>query len=60
MGSLDEQQEQPKEVSKCITIALPKSNPNMRDLINTELDNGWHLATSFYDTTWDELRIVFT
>jgi hypothetical protein len=48
------------EVSKVITIALPRSNPNVRDDINAVLDDGWHIATSIYDSSRDEIRIVFT
>ena len=49
-----------KEKSKTITIGLPKSNPNIKTDIDAELDSGWHIATSFYDTVRDEVRIVFT
>lgn len=49
-----------KDKSKTITIALPKSNPNIKIDIDAELDNGWHIATSFYDSSRDEVRIVFT
>jgi hypothetical protein len=60
-GTLDKRGDnKPKEKSKVITIALPKSNPNMKTDIDAELDNGWHIATSFYDTSRDELRIIFT
>jgi hypothetical protein len=60
MGTLDERQEIEKEVSKVITISLPRSNPNMRDDINAELDKGWHIAASIYDSSRDEIRITFT
>ena len=49
-----------KDKSKTITVSLPKSNPNLKIDIDAELDNGWHIATSFYDSTRDEVRIVFT
>lgn len=60
MGTLDERQEIEKEVSKVTTISLPRSNPNMKDDINAELNNGWHIAASIYDSSRDEIRIIFT
>ena len=33
-----------KEKCKMLRITLPRSNPNIRDDINAELDNGWHIA----------------
>jgi hypothetical protein len=49
-----------KQASKAITIGLPKSNPNIKTDIDAELNNGWRIATSFYDSTRDELRVIFT
>ena len=49
-----------KQKSKTITIGLPKSNPNIKTDIDAVLDDGWQIATSFYDSTRDEARIVFT
>lgn len=59
MGSLDLQPDRVNEKSKLITIALPMSNPNIKSAIDTELGNGWHIATSFYDSSRDEVRFVF-
>jgi hypothetical protein len=59
MGSLDQTPEREIEKSRVITISLPRSNPNMKSDIDAELDNGWHIQTSFYDTSRDELRIIF-
>jgi hypothetical protein len=50
----------PREKSKTITVGLPKSNPNIKTDIDAELDQGWHIATSFYDVQRDEVRIIFT
>lgn len=49
-----------KDKSKTIKIGLPKSNPNIKTDIDAELDNGWHIATSVYDSTREDLIIVFT
>ena len=51
--------DRPIQVSKVITISLPRSNPNMKDDINAELDNGWHIEALFYDSVRDEARIIF-
>ena len=48
------------EKSKVIKIALPRSNPNIKSDIDAELDNGWHIATSFHLPTTDQVVIVFT
>ena len=51
----------PIEKSKILRITLPRSNPNIRDDINAELDNGWHIATSMYfNDGSDRLLIIFT
>ena len=49
------------EKTKILRISLPRTNPNIRDDINAELDNGWHIATSMYlGETADELLIIIT
>jgi len=60
MGTLDSAGQRRKEKSKLITISLPKSNPNIKTDIDAELDNGWHIASSFYDSVRDDVRIIFT
>jgi hypothetical protein len=59
MGTLDETNALPVHASRSITIDLPKSNPNIQTQINTELDLGWHLVTSVYDSSRDEIRVFF-
>jgi hypothetical protein len=49
-----------KEKSKILRISLPRTNPNIRDDINAELDSGWHIATSMYLQADDALLIIFT
>jgi len=49
-----------KEKSKTIKIPLPKSNPNIKTDIDAELDAGWHIETSVYDSTREDLIIIFT
>ena len=49
-----------KEKSKVIKIALPRSNPNIKSDIDAELDAGWHIATSMYMATDNDLLIIFT
>lgn len=61
MGSLNKSgASRPVEKSKTITIALPKSNPNIKTDIDAELDNGWHIAGVWYDSSRDEVRYTFT
>jgi hypothetical protein len=51
-----------KEKSKILRITLPRSNPNIKSDIDTELDDGWHIAggpVHFNDGS-DRLLIVFT
>jgi len=50
----------PKEKSKLITISLPANNNVFKTDIDAELDNGWHIASSFYDSSRDNVRIIFT
>ena len=33
-----------KEKSKILRITLPRSSPNIKDDIDAELNNGWHLV----------------
>ena len=49
-----------KEKSKILRIALPRSNPNIKADIDAELDDGWHIATSMYMATDNDLLIIFT
>ena len=61
MPTLDKgQKENVIHKSKTITIALPKSNPNIKTDIDAELDNGWHIQSSWYDSSRDEVRYTFT
>ena len=48
------------EKSKVIRFDLPRTNPNIKSDIDAELDNGWHIATSFHLPTTDQVVIVFT
>ena len=49
-----------REKSKILRIALPRSNPNIKADIDAELDAGWHIATSMYMATDNDLLIIFT
>ena len=49
-----------KDKSKVISIDLPANNASMKTAIDAELDNGWHIATCFYDSTREKARIIFT
>ena len=49
-----------REKSKILRIALPRSNPNIKADIDAELDSGWHIATSMYMATDNDLLIIFT
>lgn len=61
MGSLNKQGGgKPKEKSKLITIALPANNNVFKTDIDAELNNGWHIADCFYDSSRDNVRIIFT
>ncbi len=60
MGSLNQTPNKPKEKSKVITIDLPANNTAVENAVNNELDKGWHIATSIYDSTREKLRIIFT
>lgn len=48
------------EKSKILRISLPRSNPNIKADIDAELDSGWHIATSMYMGTDNDLLIIFT
>jgi len=50
----------PKQVSKVLKIDLPRSGPLMKDDINAVLDEGWILMASYFDSTRDEVRFIFT
>ena len=60
MGTLDETNQLPKQVSKVLKISLPRSGPLMKDDINTVLNDGWFISTSYYDSSRDEVRFIFT
>lgn len=60
MGSLNQTPNRPKEKSKVITIDLPANNNVIETAVNSELDKGFHIATSIYDSTREKLRIIFT
>ena len=60
MGSLDEQPLRSTLISKVLKISLPRTGPLMKDDINTVLNDGWHIAASYYDTSRDEVRFIFT
>lgn len=60
MGTLDTVGQRRKEKSKTITVSLPRSNPNIKTDIDAELDNGWHIAGVWYDSSRDEVRYTFT
>jgi len=49
-----------KQVSKVLKITLPRSGPLMKDDINAVLTDGWMLMTSYYDSSRDEVRFIFT
>ena len=49
-----------KDKSKVISIDLPANNAAVKTAIDDELDNGWHISTSIYDSTREKWRIVFT
>jgi len=49
-----------REKSKTITISLPANNNTVKTDIDAELDNGWHIVSSFYDSSRDSVRIIFT
>ena len=48
------------QVAKVLKIDLPRSGPLMKDDINTVLADGWLLMTSYYDSSRDEVRFIFT
>ena len=50
----------PQQVSRVLRIALPKTGPLMKDDINDILAEGWLLVTSYYDSSRDEVRFIFT
>ena len=49
-----------KEKSKTITISLPANNSTVKTAIDAELDNGWHIAGVWYDSSRDDVRYTFT
>ena len=50
-----------KEKSKAIKIQLPRSNPNIKSDIDTELDDGWHVqGITYLGETLDQILVVFT
>ena len=59
-GSLNQVGTRGKEKSKVLRITLPRSNPNIKDDIDAELNNGWHIATSMYLQADNKLLIIFT
>ena len=60
MGTLDDPKVVPALVSRVLKIELPRSGPLMKDDINAILALGWILSTSYYDSTRDEVRFIFT
>jgi len=48
-----------KQKSKTVTIGLPMSNPNIKTEIDAALGDGWQIATSWYDSSRDEVRYTF-
>jgi len=48
------------QVSRVLKVALPRTGPLMKDDINDVLAEGWILATSYYDSSRDEVRFIFT
>ena len=60
MGTLDETNQVPTQVSRVLKISLPRTGPQMKDDINAILDDGWMLVESYYDTSRDEVRFIFT
>ncbi len=49
-----------REKSKTITISLPANNNAVKTAIDNELDNGWHIAGVWYDSSRDDVRYTFT
>ena len=58
--SLDKVPNQQKEKSRVISIDLPANNTAVENAVDNELDKGWHISTSIYDSTREKLRIIFT
>lgn len=59
-GSLNQVGARGKEKSKVIAIDMPANNAAVESAIDNELNKGWHIATSFYDTGREKFRVVFT
>ena len=59
-GSLNQVPSRGKEKSKVITIDIPANNATVESAIDNELNKGWHIATSFYDTGREKFRVIFT
>ena len=49
-----------QQVSRVLKVSLPRSGPDMRSDINAVLDEGWMLLASYYDSSRDEVRFIFT
>jgi len=61
-GSLNQTGTRGKEKSKILRIELPRSNPNIKSDIDTELDNGWHIAScvSFINPPDTKTTLLYT
>lgn len=60
MATLNNPPVVPKMVSRVLKIGLPQNGPTMKSNIDTIMEDGWILVTSYYDTSRDEVRFIFT
>ena len=49
-----------QQVARVLKVDLPRSGPEMKNDLNAVLNEGWLLLASYYDSSRDEVRFIFT